>query len=224
MPEGRLYIGTRRYSSWSWRGWLAVRLAGLDVEDVAVPLTGTGASPAVKAVSPSGFVPYLEHRGVKVWDSLAIAEYCAEQRPGLWPADPAARAWARAMAAEMHAGFTALRQAMPMSLFRHRPGFGHTEAALADVARIEGLWRETRARFAGAGPYLFGAELTLADAFYVPVVARFLSYEPPLSREARDYVAAIRAHPLVEAWYEAARTEPPEWRLAKYEDVESGAG
>lgn len=217
MAEGKLYLGTRRYSSWSWRGWLAVRLAGLDVEEEVVPLAGTGASPAVKAVSPSGFVPYLRHRDVEVWDSLAIAEYCAEQAPHLWPRPPAARAWARAMAAEMHAGFGALRAAMPMSLFRHRPGFGHTEAALADVARIERLWLETQRRFGGDGPYLFGADLTLADAFYVPVVARFLSYEPPLGTAARAYVAAIRAHPLIEAWYQAAAAEPPEWRLARYE-------
>lgn len=218
MAEGRLYLGTRRYSSWSWRGWLAVRLAGLDVEEEVLPLTGTGASPAVKAVSPSGFVPYLRHRNVEIWDSLAIAEYCAEQAPRLWPEAPEARAWARSMAAEMHAGFGALRAAMPMSLFRHRPGFGHTEAALADVASIESLWRDTRARFGAGGPYLFGSAFTLADAFFVPVVARFLSYAPPLGAEAKAYVEAVRAHPLVETWYRLAAEEPPAWRLPRYED------
>ncbi len=137
MPEGRLVIGTRRYSSWSLRGWLPVRLAGLDVEEVVIPLEGSGATPAVLAVSPSGLVPFLEHRGARLWESIAIAEYCAEFAPGLWPTDRAARARARSIAAEMHAGFRDLRQAMPMNLFRAGEGTGRTPGALADIGRIE---------------------------------------------------------------------------------------
>src|SRR5438067_13227211 len=102
MAEGRLFIGTRRYSSWSLRGWLAVKLAGLDVEEVVVPLDGSGATPGVAQVSPSGLVPYLEHRGNQVWESLAICEYCAEIARAVWPGDAAARAHARSIAAEMH--------------------------------------------------------------------------------------------------------------------------
>ncbi|MBC7802200.1 MAG: glutathione S-transferase N-terminal domain-containing protein, partial [Gemmatimonadaceae bacterium] len=125
MSEGRLYIGTRRYSSWSMRGWLLVRLAGLDVADVVIPLTGS-ASSAIAAVSPSGLVPYLEHAGHRVWETMAIAEYCAEIAPALWPADRAARTHARVIAAEMHAGFRGLRGAMPMVLHKDARGAGQT--------------------------------------------------------------------------------------------------
>lgn len=216
MQEGRLIIGTRRHSSWSMRGWLAVRLAGLDVAEEVIRLAG-GVTPEVKARSPSGLVPYLEHRGIAVWESLAICEYCAELFPALWPAERPARAHARAIAAEMHAGFSSLRQSMPMSLGRALSGRGRTEGALADIARIEKLWRETRARFGDAGPYLFGPDFTAADAMYAPVVTRFLTYEPEISRATRAYCDAVRAHPLVSAWYEAAAREPEEWRITKYE-------
>lgn len=215
-PEGRIVIGTRRHSSWSMRGWLAVRLAGLDVSDEVIRLSG-GSTPEVKALSPSGLVPYLEHRGIAVWETLAIAEYCAELFPALWPEERGKRAHARAIAAEMHAGFLPLRTAMPMHLDRRFPGRGRTPAALADIARIEALWRETRKRFAGAGPYLFGSVFTAADAMYAPVVTRFLTYEPDIAAEARDYCEAVRAHPLVAHWYQEASREPEDWRIGKYE-------
>ena len=142
----KLYIGTRRYSSWSMRGWLLVKLAELDVEEIVIPLAGDG-TPAVKSVSPNGLVPYLEHDGAKVWESLAIAEYCAELASELWPADWAARAHARSIAAEMHAGFRALRLAMPMNLGRaDYAGLGRTPESLADISRIEAIWSGTRAR------------------------------------------------------------------------------
>jgi glutathione S-transferase len=215
MPEGRLFLGTRRYSSWSLRGWLCVRLAGLDVEEVVLPL-GADGTPAIRAVSPSGLVPYLEHRGVRVWESIAIAEYCAEQKPGLWPADPAARAHARSIAAEMHAGFRALRQAMPMNLGREFPGGGRTPEALADIVRIEAIWGEALA--ACGGPYLFGREFGLADAMYAPVVTRFLTWRPEIAPSTRAYVEAVRTHPLIEAWYAAALVEPAGWLLDNYEN------
>jgi glutathione S-transferase len=211
-----LFIGTRRYSSWSLRGWLTVRLAGLAVEEVVIPLTG-GATPAVKAISPGGTVPCLEHRGNTIWESLAICEYCAELAPGLWPADRSARALARAIAAEMHAGFPELRMAMPMSLFRFAVGAGRTSGALADITRIEAVWTQTRARFGGDGPYLFGATFGNADAMYAPVVCRFLTYRPELSAVSRAYCDALRAHPLLVEWYEKAAAEPTEWYLPQYE-------
>jgi glutathione S-transferase len=216
MSEGRLYIGTRRYSSWSLRGWLPVKLAGLDVEEVVIPLAG-GVTPAVREVSPGGTVPYLEHRGARIWESLAICEYCAEFKPDLWPADQRARAHARAISGEMHAGFRELRMAMPMSLFRPAAGAGHTEGALADIARIDALWSETRERFGEGGPYLFGASFGNVDAMYAPVVARFLTYQPKLSAAATQYCEAVRAHPLVSAWYDAAAREPKEWFIERYE-------
>lgn len=219
MPDGRLYLGTRRYSSWSMRGWLAVRLAGLDVEEVVIPLGDSrqGSTPAVAAVSPSGLVPCLEHDGQLVWESLAICEYCAEIEPALWPAARAARTRARVISAEMHAGFRALRTAMPMVLNKAAPGVGQTPEALADVARIEALWRNTRAEFGAGGPFLFGPAFNAADAMFAPVVARLLCYQPPLAADTRAYCDAVRAHPLVAAWYDAAAQEPAEWRLAHYE-------
>jgi glutathione S-transferase len=217
MEADRLYIGTRRYSSWSLRGWLAVRLAGLGVQEIVIPIEG-GSTPAVKAVSPGGTVPYLEHAGNRIWESLAICEYCAEMAPGLWPDSVAARTHARVIASEMHAGFRDLRIAMPMNLGRtDAAGLGRTEGALANIARIEALWAETRARFGAGGPYLFGARFNLADAMYAPVVARFLTYGPELSAASRDYCAAVRAHPLVDAWYRAAAEEPKEWLIPGYE-------
>ncbi len=216
MPEGRLLIGTRRHSSWSMRGWLAIRLAGLDVSEEVIRLTG-GSTPEVKARSPSGLVPYLQHQGIAIWETLAIAEYCAEFFPALWPQERAARAHARAIAAEMHAGFAALRSAMPMHLDRHHPGRGRTPAALADIARIEALWRDTRKRFASGGPYLFGASFTAADAMYAPVVTRFLTYKPEIASDTQLYCEAVRAHPLVQHWYEEAAKEPEDWRITRFE-------
>jgi glutathione S-transferase len=217
MSDGTLYIGTKRYSSWSLRGWLPVKLAGLDVAEVVIPLAG-GATAAVKAVSPGGTVPYLEHQGAKLWESLAICEYCAEFAPALWPADRTARAHARAIAGEMHAGFRELRMAMPMSLFRQgAAGTSRTEGAAADIARIEALWADTRARYGAGGPFLFGAAFTNADAMYAPVVCRLLTYRPPLSAASQAYCAAVRAHPLMAQWYDEAAREPAEWHLEKYE-------
>lgn len=217
MAEGRLIIGNRRYSSWSMRGWLPVRLAKLDVEEVLIPLTGDGNTPAVKKAVPSGTVPYLEHRGAVVWETLAICEYCAEFLAELWPADRIARAHARAIASEMHAGYRELRMAMPMSLMCTAPGKGRTPGALADIARIDALWRDTRARFGAGGPYLFGATFGNTDAMYAPVVTRFLTYRPEISTEAQAYCSAVRAHPLVTEWYDGAAKEPAEWKLPQYE-------
>ncbi len=216
MTEGTLYLGTRRYSSWSLRGWLPVKLAGLDVAEVVIPLAG-GRTEGVKEATRGATVPYLEHRGLRIWESLAICEYCADLAPGLWPEGIAARTHARVISAEMHGGFRGVRSAMSMSLFRDAVGAGRTEAALEDIARIETLWRDTRARFGGT--YLFGDTFTNADAMYAPVVARFLTYRPELSDESWAYCDAVRAHPLMVEWYRLAALEPPEWFLPGYEDA-----
>ena len=216
--SGRLVIGTRRYSSWSLRGWLAVKLAALAVEEVVIPLAEAGTA-AIGEISPNGLVPYLEHDGARVWETIAICEYCAEIDPALWPADRAVRAHARSVAAEMHAGFRALRVAMPMNLGRpDYAGRRHTADALADIRRIEAIWAE--AVGAHGGPFLFGPDFGAADAMFAPVVTRLLTYAPPLSPAAAAYCAAVRAHPLVNQWYEDAATEPEAWRISKYETVE----
>ncbi len=214
--DGKLYIGTRRYSSWSLRGWLLVKLAGLDVEEIVIPLQG-GETAAVKAVSPNGLVPYLEHLGAKIWESLAIAEYCAEVQPRLWPAERVARAHARAIAAEMHAGFRALRMAMPMNLGRDFSGLGQTPESLADVTRVDRLFTETRQIFGAGGAFLFGETFNAADAMFAPVVTRLLTYAAPVSEETAAYCAAVRGQALVNQWYELAAQEPMAWRQDKYE-------
>lgn len=217
MADGTLYIGNRRYSSWSLRGWLPVRIAKLDVTEIVIPFTRPGPTQAIAKISPTGLVPCLEHQGALVWESLAICDYCAEFDPALWPADRIARAHARSIAAEMHAGFRGLRQAMWMNLGRDFAGLGRTPDALADIARIEALWADTRARFGADGPYLFGANFTAADVMYAPVVTRLLTWKPDLTKATLAYCTAVRAHPLVAEWYAAAAAEPASWIVADYE-------
>jgi glutathione S-transferase len=219
MRQDRLVIGTRRYSSWSMRGWLAVRLAGLSVAVEVVPI-GEASTPALRSATPTGLVPYLEHGGARIWESLAICEYCADIEPTLWPAERAARAHARSASAEMHAGFTALRRSMPMNLGRDFEGMAHAPEALADIARIDNLWSQARTEFGWGGRFLYGDAFGLADAMFAPVVTRFLTYRAELSAEAAAYCKAVRAHPLVAEWYDEAAREPAAWRLAKYEKLQ----
>jgi glutathione S-transferase len=214
MSEGRLVIGTRRYSSWSLRGWLAVRLAGLDVTEEVIPIAG-GQTEAIRKATPAGLVPYLEHRGARVWESLAIGEYCAELAPALWPGERTARARARSLAAEMHAGFRPLRLAMPMNCGRIGRALagGIAPDVANNVSRIDAIWS------AAEEPFLFGADFTVADAMFAPVVSRLISYAVPLSDRAATYRDAVRAHPLVEQWYQAAAAEPAAWRLERFESI-----
>ena len=214
MADGLLVIGTRRYSSWSLRGWLLVRLAGLDVDERVIPLA-SGGTPGLKEATPTGLVPYLEHDGARVWESLAMADYCAEFAPALWPSERVARAAARSIAAEMHAGFRALRVAMPMNLGRVRRGLAPEPDVLADIARIEAIWREART----GTRFLYSDRFGAADAMYAPVVCRFLSYLPDLTASSLEYCQAVQQHPLMVQWYDAAMQEPPEWLLPHYEQV-----
>lgn len=218
MPDGILHIGNKRYSSWSLRGWLPVRLAGLDVTENVIPFErseGGGSTPAIARLSPNGLVPYLEHFSARVFESLAIIEYCAEFTP-LWPTDRAVRAEARSIAAQMHAGFVGLRGAMPMNLGRDFSGLGRTQAALADIAEVEKIW--ARCLAAHGGPFLFGEKFGGADVMFAPVVTRFLTYRPKLSDTTLAYCKAVRAHPLMDRWYAEAAAEPPAWLLEKYEN------
>jgi glutathione S-transferase len=216
MHRDRLIIGNRRYSSWSMRGWLAVRLAGLDVAVEVIPLEG-GQTRALKGKTPAGQVPYLEHGGARIWDSLSICEYCAEIDSTLWPAERDARAHARSAAAEMHAGFRALRTAMPMNLMRDFEGLAWDPAINLEVARVDQLWTEAQTGFGRRTTFLYGETFGLADAMFAPMVARFLTYRPELSAPASAYCHAVRTHPLVTEWYDEAAREPAAWKLAKYE-------
>jgi glutathione S-transferase len=218
MADGTLHIGNKRYSSWSLRGWLPVHLAKLDVTENVIPFErteGGGSTPAIARLSPNGLVPYLEHFSARVFESLAIVEYCAECTP-LWPADCATRAEARSIAAQMHAGFTGLRSAMPMNLGRDFSGLGRTPAALADISEVEAIW--ARCLAAHGGPFLFGESFGGADIMFAPVVTRFLTYRPELSATTRAYCNSVRAYPLMDRWYAEAAAEPAAWLLEKYEN------
>ncbi|MBI3451455.1 MAG: glutathione S-transferase family protein [Rhodospirillales bacterium] len=218
MSDFILYIGNKTYSSWSWRGWLACKIAGISFVEKTIPLQEAGFKEAILKISPSGRVPTLHHGRVAVWESLAIAEYLAELRPeaGIWPAETTARAHARVISAEMHAGFAELRTAMWMNIRRRFPGKRRTPGALADIARIAELWRETRAAFGQGGPFLFGRRFNFADAMYTPVVARFVTWEPELPADAKAYVEAVWAQPWVREWCADAAAEP--WTIARDED------
>lgn len=203
----QLIIGDKSYSSWSMRPWVLMRHFGIPFDETLIELRTPETSARIRAVSPSGKVPCLiDDDGLAIWDSLAIAETLAERHPALamWPAEPAARARARSVSAEMHAGFVALRAEMPLDIRATLPGREASPAALADVARIDALWRDCLA--VSGGPFLFGA-FGIADAMYAPVVMRFVTYAPPLSEVAAAYVARMLAVPAVAAWADEARHE-----------------
>jgi glutathione S-transferase len=209
MAKAILTISSKNYSSWCLRGWLLCRLAGLDFEEEVVSLDDPSARAELLLLSPSFLVPCLTHDGVKVWDTLAIAEYLAEWNPsaGLLPAERAARAHCRAISGEMHSGFYNLRSALPMNLKAHHPGFKVWAGAQADIGRVATIWRECLARY--GGPYLFG-ELSMADAMYAPVCTRFLTYDVKLDRECAAYSRAIMSWPAMAQWVADAKAEPAE--------------
>jgi glutathione S-transferase len=204
-----LYVGNKRYSSWSLRPYVALAHTGLP-HDVTTILLGRDTTRAeIARVTPAGKLPVLHHDGVVVWDSLAICEYLNELAPTaqLWPADRAERARARAISAEMHAGFPALRSDMTMDIGATKPGQGHTPEALADARRVLAIWGEALA--ASGGPFLFG-RFSIADAMFAPVTTRFTTYGVELDASSRAYVDAVAALPAMVAWRTgAAPPQPP---------------
>ena len=194
-----LVIGNKNYSSWSLRPWLAMKVHGIAFDEKRIHLYAQDSKAQILRYSPAGKVPVLHDAGTVVWDSLAILEYLAEREPRLWPRDAAARAKARAIAAEMHSGFPKLREHMSMNVRKRYPGKGRTPEVLADIARITAIWAEAK------GPFLFG-EFSAADAMYAPVVLRFRTYavEGPNPR----YMQAMLALPAMREWIEAAEREP----------------
>jgi len=209
----KIVIASKNYSSWSLRGWLALEQTGAPYEEILISTADADWHAQTKRVSPSGKVPLLIDGELQVHDSLAIVEYLNERFPaaGLWPAEAKARALARSVAAEMHSGFLALRMNMEMDIQAREPGKGHVPEALADAARIQTIWRDCRARFGQGGPFLFGA-FTAADAFYAPVVFRFLSYGVALDATAQAYCDAMVAEKKVAKWVAAAQREPRIYR------------
>jgi glutathione S-transferase len=210
----KLISGNLRYSSWSIRAWLAVKLSGLPCEIDVLPLFEPATNAYLAAHSPHKKIPLLIDGELKIWDSLSIIEYLAERAPGLWPQDATARAVARSVCAEMHSSFQALRQQCTMNTGRHYPGFELSNEARADVTRIETLWADCRSRFGSGGDFLFGA-FSAADGFYAPVVSRFITYDVPLNNSARRYVTAMLAQPLIKSWLTQAAHE--NWIIDKYE-------
>jgi glutathione S-transferase len=203
-----LYVGSKRYSSWSLRPYVALSHTGLPFTCTTIALDQPTTSEAIARISPSGRVPALHHDEVVVWDSLAICEYLHELAPAaqLWPADRVQRARARAISAEMHAGFAAMRRELWMDLGTDRSVPGLTRDAILDARRVVALWREALA--ASGGPFLFGA-FSIADAMYAPVTARFLDYAVELDAVCEAYVAAVDALPAMQAWRRDAAAEPP---------------
>jgi glutathione S-transferase len=212
----KLIIGNKNYSSWSFRPWLAMRVAGIAFEEEVISLDAADFKARVGRISGTGKVPALADGNVQVWESLAILEYLAERFPDarLWPADPGARAQARAIAAEMHAGFVPLRRHLPMNMWRPVLRRDLAPEVRANVRRIEAIWTDCRTRHGAGGPFLFGA-FGAADAMYAPVVSRFHTYAVEVNAPAAAYMQAVMGLPAWREWHAAALLEP--WVLPEDE-------
>ena len=212
----KLVIGNKNYSSWSFRPWIAMNVAGIPFDEEVISLYVEGSREKILQHSPGGKVPILIDGETHVWESLAILEYLAEKFPekGFWPADQLARAHARAISTEMHAGFVPLRQECGMSFWRPPAKRALSAAAQADVARVEEIWTGARAKYGAEGPFLFG-EFSAADAMYAPVVQRVIAYEIDVSAPAKAYMQAMTALPAWAEWRRAALRET--WVIPKFE-------
>lgn len=203
----RLHIANKNYSSWSLRPWVLMKTLGIPFEETVHPFPMGGGPAGFEAFSPSGKVPVLVEGDRSVWDTLAIAEYLAEQHPAVWPSDPSARAWARSAAAEMHSGFGQLRNTCPMScgvrVQLHQP---LPTGLLNDLQRFQNLWTQGLQRF--GGPFLAGQQFTAVDAFFCPVAFRVQTHGLPLSDVCAAYVQTLLALPAMRDWYASAMTEP----------------
>ncbi|MDO9412457.1 MAG: glutathione S-transferase family protein [Pseudolabrys sp.] len=210
MASAALTIASKNYGSWSLRGWLLCKLSGLDFEEQSVASDDPSTRAELLLLSPSFLVPCLTHNGIKIWDTLAIAEYLDETFPkaGLLPKEKVARAHCRSICGEMHSGFTNLRSALPMNMKAHHPGFKVWAGAQADIDRVISIWRECLS--SSKGPYLFGPTPSMADAMFAPVVTRFRTYDVKLDSDCTAYCKAIMALPAMKEWQEGAMAEPDE--------------
>ncbi|HTV74203.1 MAG TPA: glutathione S-transferase family protein [Candidatus Acidoferrales bacterium] len=203
-----LTISSKNYSSWSLRGWLLCKLAGLEFVEKQLPSDDPSTRAELLLLSPSFLVPCLQHDNLTIWDTLAIAEYLHEIKPkaGLFPADRGARARCRSICGEMHSGFGHMRSALPMNIRAHFPDFKLWSGAQADIERICTIWHECLSAY--KGPYLFGKKPCAADAMYAPVITRFLTYDVKLDSTCSAYGQRIMTLPAMVEWVQAAQTEP----------------
>ena len=216
----RLVIGNKLYSSWSMRPWILMRAFDISFDEEVIPLRQDNTKARILAHSAAGKVPVLVDGDVTVWDSLSIFEYLADKFPdrAIWPTNAEARAYARSASAEMHAGFTNLRNTCPVNLAKRFAPRDRGDDIRAETARVEALWRELRGRFGNGGPFLFGA-FCAADAMYAPVVTRFDTYQIPVGDDTRSYMDAVLAHKSFVQWREEGLAEP--WEITTYETGET---
>jgi len=214
----KLVLANKAYSSWSLRPWILLAHFKIPFEELVIAMDQPGTRERMLQYAPTGKCPSLHDGAIAVWESLAIVEYVAEKFPekAIWPRGKAARAHARALSSEMHAGFQALRQHCPTNFRRPVRKLALTEAVAADVARIEAAWAHARQTFGAAGPFLFG-RFSAADAMFAPVVNRLHVYDVAVGKTSRDYMDAIMALPAWKAWIKDAEAE--QWRLEKYESI-----
>ena len=210
LAEASLTVSSKNYSSWSLRGFLLCRMAGLEFAERVAPIDDPATRAELLLLSPSFLVPCLEHGKVKVWDTLAIGEYLNEIMPdaGLLPADRIQRAHCRSICGEIHSGFTTLRASLPVNLKGHFPGFKIWSRAQTDIDRVVAIWRECLSAY--GGPFLFGEQPCMADAMYAPVVTRFMTYDVALDRSCAAYCKRIIELPAMQEWIKAAKQEPEE--------------
>ena len=208
MAKATLTISSKNYSSWSLRGWLLAKFAGLEFDEVVTAPDDATARAELLLLSSSILVPCLRHEGATVWDTLAIGEYLNEIMPhaGLLPDDRIQRAHCRSISGEIHSGFTTLRSSLPVNLKGHFPGFKIWSRAQADIDRVCSIWRDCLSL--SGGPFLFGERRTMADAMYAPVVTRFMTYDVKLDPVLAAYARTIMAMPEMQQWIEAAKAEP----------------
>lgn len=213
MADFVIVLGNKNYSSWSLRPWLALKRTGAAFSEIVIPLGRPETKEEIARHSPSGRVPVLRHGPRVIWESIAICEYLAEAFPEsqLWPTDAEARAHARAIGCEMHAGFAALRRALPMDIRRRTATPPLAPDVESDVARVAGIWRDCRRRYGTGGDFLFGA-FSIADAMFAPVATRFLTYGVGVDPTVNGYVRALVEWPAMREWAAAAAAEP--WTYA----------
>ncbi len=208
MSDYTIVLGNKNYSSWSLRGWLALKRCGIEFDEVIIPLRTPTSREQILSHSKAGLVPILKHDGQTIWETMAICEYLAETFPdaGLWPDDKVARAKCRSVSNEMHAGFVNFRSHMPMDIKNQYPGMGRGNGVAEDIRRVLEIWQDCREQFVSEGPFLFGS-FTIADAMFAPVVSRLKTYEVELPEFARDYCDAVWNCTEMREWRAAAELE-----------------